>query len=231
MTIDHIGAYLFPEIAVFRVAGRVTLPVWFFLIGYSQSHDIPRQLWVYALLLALLTPFIQTSIFPLNILATFIICRFILNLCEERGWLDNRLPELMVASVIMAVPTSVMFEYGATGFLFALFGRMIRSKRTAHIKTLIVCSYVTFIAIQLLALDYNIAEMLCIIIGTAWMMAQLAKDAKTIIWDDWRTSKIKTAVAVLSRNTLVYYFYHRVALQVAGALLIGSGIGFSIELF
>lgn len=38
---DHIGAYLFPEYPIFRIIGRLGLPIWpFFLaMGYHYTHD------------------------------------------------------------------------------------------------------------------------------------------------------------------------------------------------
>ena len=229
MTVDHIGAYLFPEIAVFRAIGRLTFPVWFFLVGYSRSREIPPILWGYALLLVVLQPFIHTPIFATNALLTIILCRLMLNLCTDYGLLPKRLPELIVAFIIFAIPSNLIFEYGTMGFLFALFGRMVREDQKAHFTALMVCSYLTFVGVQILSPIYNMAEVAYIVIGTAWVVEWLSRCPKDVIWEDWRGSKFKTMIALLTRNTLPYYFYHRAFLQILGALLIGSGIGFSLE--
>lgn len=229
MTVDHIGAYLFPEIAIFRAIGRITFPVWFFLVGYSLSRKIPISLWVYALLLACLHPFVSIPIFPINALLTIIMCRLMLNFCTDYGLLPKRIPELIVLFMMLAVFTTHFSEYGTMGFLFALFGRMVREKQTVHFKAVMICSYVTFVAVQLLNPRYNIVEAMYIILGTAWVVEWLSRCPKDVLWEDWRGSKFKTAIVLLTRNTLPYYFYHRAFLQILGALLIGSGIGFSIE--
>ena len=44
MIIDHIGLYFFPDEMWWRVIGRLSFPVWLFLIGYAQSRDIPKLL-------------------------------------------------------------------------------------------------------------------------------------------------------------------------------------------
>jgi len=43
---DHIGAYIYPEYPIYRIVGRLGLPIWpFFLaMGYHYTHDKKRYL-------------------------------------------------------------------------------------------------------------------------------------------------------------------------------------------
>ena len=39
MVIDHIGYFFYPEEMWWRVLGRLSVPIWFFLIGYANARD------------------------------------------------------------------------------------------------------------------------------------------------------------------------------------------------
>lgn len=221
MTADHIGAYFFPEVLWWRAIGRITFPVWFFLVGYSRSRDISKELWLYAFLMMAVHPFVHQPFLPTNALVTVIICRLMLNLCVDRGWLTNRLPELVVACYVMTLPTVMLFEYGAIAFLYTMLGRMVREKHE-HITGVAVASYVLFILMQYEAYNFDMVQFVYVALGTAWVVNWLANCSHAVIWANWERSIFKTSIAVLSRNTLPYYFYHRVLFQVLAALLAGK---------
>ena len=73
MIIDHIGYYFFPENYWFRAIGRACVPVWFFLIGYANTRELPNRLLIAALILALADLILFQRVFSLNILVSFII--------------------------------------------------------------------------------------------------------------------------------------------------------------
>lgn len=55
MTIDHIGAVLYPEVTVLRLVGRLAFPIFAFLLveGYGHTSDVKKyliRLWVFALI-------------------------------------------------------------------------------------------------------------------------------------------------------------------------------------
>lgn len=227
MTADHIGAYMFPEAEWWRAIGRITFPVWFFLVGYSQSRTIGRKLVIYALILMAIHPLMEYALFPTNALVTIIICRLALNYFSDHGWLPKRIPEVIVLCITFSFITLPLFEYGSTAVLYAVFGRMVRLNEKQHFNALVVCCYVLFIGWQFVVGDYDIYQSIYIVLGTAWVVGWLAKCPNTVIWQDWASSKWKSGITILSRNTLPYYFYHRALFQFIGALILGKTLGFT----
>lgn len=50
MIVDHIGFFFFPEFTLLRVIGRISMPLFLFLVGYNRSGNI-RRWFVVSLLL------------------------------------------------------------------------------------------------------------------------------------------------------------------------------------
>ncbi len=231
MTADHIGDYFFPDDLWWRAIGRITFPVWFFLVGYSRTRAIGRTIYVYAAILVLDHLFIGLPLFPFNALVSILLCKWVLNLCEDRHWLPQRLPELICGFIVLTVFTTPFFEYGSIAFLFALFGRMVVQKEKKHFLALTVASYVTFIVWQIAIFPFNYIQLLYVLIGTAWVVLWLSRCPNDVIWENWRVSRFKTFIAVLSRNTMPYYFYHRLIFEILFAFILGKGIGFTLRWF
>src|SRR5262245_8563877 len=74
----HLGYYFFPDQYWLFVPG-VLIPIWFFLIGYAKSRQIPFFWIVAGLLLMVARVAFGGSILPLNILLFFIAIRLIID--------------------------------------------------------------------------------------------------------------------------------------------------------
>lgn len=60
MVIDHVGLLFFPTIAIFRIIGRLTIPIMAYLIteGYKKTRSIKKymfRLFIFALISMVLT--------------------------------------------------------------------------------------------------------------------------------------------------------------------------------
>ncbi len=220
MTCDHIGMYFAPEELWWRAIGRITFPVWFFLVGFSRGRSIPRSLWIYAIILIAVHPFVYQPVFPTNALMTIILCRYALNFCEDRGWMQTRLPEMAVAGAVLSLVTYPLTEYGSVGFLYALIGWYVRREQN-HSKQfyfLLCVSYAIFIFWQT-AFDFTLWQMLYVLFGTALVVGWLARCRIQPLVSDWKKYIWLKAATILSRNTLEYYFYHRLLFQIIAALM------------
>lgn len=231
MTVDHIGAYFFPHALWIRAIGRITFPVWFFLVGYSRSLSIGRNLWIYAALLLADHPFVGRAIFPLNALVSIIFSRFALNFFICRNLIPGKLPEILVAFVMLVLFTDPVFEYGTLACMFTIFGWMVREGKKEHFTAVLVTSYVAFVGWQIISFQFNLFESVYVVLGTAWVVRWLAHPQFTVIWPQWRDSVFKTSIAILSRNTLFYYFFHRMLFEIASNLAYGKSFGFVIKWF
>lgn len=130
--IDHIGHYLADGWPILRVIGRLGVPVFFFLIGFAKSRDIP---WRWLLLGLVLTgvDFLWLGgldRLQLNILFNFALIRLALPLIERHAlaplW---RLAVLMAALAALMPLVNPFLEYGTEGWLFAVFGLLLRRLR------------------------------------------------------------------------------------------------------
>ena len=130
MVVDHLGYLLFPDQEWMRAMGRLCVPIWFFLIGYAKTRDVP-MLWVMAAILVdLPDPVIGLPILPLNILFSLLLVRLLLDplvrIMRARPhyfWL------LVVLLMVLAPASNFLFEYGTFGFLLAIFGLSVRRPR------------------------------------------------------------------------------------------------------
>lgn len=127
--VDHIGHFLADDWAILRVIGRLGVPIFFFLIGFARTRDIP---WSWLALGMLLTGVDYLWLggiedVQLNILFNFALIRLALPLLER--FLDQCLKRLAVVLILcgLAIPlVNPWLEYGAEGWLFAVLGLMHR---------------------------------------------------------------------------------------------------------
>ena len=86
MTIDHIGAIIYPNIDAFRIIGRISFPIFCFLLveGFKHTHNRFRY-FIRLLLFAIITQPIYDYAFnnhELNILFTFSLSFLLLSSLE-----------------------------------------------------------------------------------------------------------------------------------------------------
>jgi len=137
VAVDHFGYFFIEDADWWSVFGRLAAPVFFFFLGYSQTRTVPlRWIWLGVILTLLeswntgwtwVTPNILLS------LAIIRIARPSVQKCLQRyGWAAFA---LLVATLIAALPfTAEIVDYGAEGWLWALFGlcqRMFADGRSA----------------------------------------------------------------------------------------------------
>lgn len=128
--VDHTGLFFAPETEAWRVLGRCAAPIFFFFIGYARTHTVP---WTWLVLGGLLTATdhltsADRSEVSLNILLNFALLRTALPHAE--AWIAGRSTagEAWRLAVLVGVCTAAIpvfdpfLEYGAEGWLWALFG-------------------------------------------------------------------------------------------------------------
>lgn len=127
MVIDHAGFYFFDNDTWFRVLGRLCVPIWFFLIGYARSKDVPMSVYIGAALIAAGNVMAGEYILPLSILITLMIGRL-----YKDAWMravlkgGDALKGLFFIFLLAYIPSEAFFEYGTVGFYFVIFGALMR---------------------------------------------------------------------------------------------------------
>jgi hypothetical protein len=123
---DHYGMFFDPDTDGWRVVGRVAAPIFFFLIGFARTRTVPWSWIVLGLTLTAVDTW-TTGEGPgkinLNILISFAWLRLVRPMVAAhvlgRPW---RVAALALFATAMIPPMRQILEYGAEGWLWALFG-------------------------------------------------------------------------------------------------------------
>lgn len=221
MTIDHVGAYLLDtEVEWLRALGRICVPIWLFLAGYSQSRFIMGEILLLGLVLVPLNYLSGHGIFPFNILISIIICRYILFWLKDRGLVEKRPFDIFLACLLLSLPSTFFFEYGTMGICFAVMGDMVRRKlHSTDLAVFSVLSTLLFLGYQFMWFDFSHLQNAIMIVGTCYTVWVLYHfEVKPSKWAP-QTGVANYLVRFIARNTMHYYFYHRALFQLLGLLL------------
>ncbi len=220
MTADHIGAYLLPEDLWWRAIGRITFPVWFFLIGYARGSRIGNELIVGAGILLVIGAITGGTLLPMNALVSIIFCRLALRVWSHYNLLERYPVETITLCVLLFLPSMYLFEYGTLGIGFAFAGRMLREGmqgRRLQILWVVLTGF--FVVMQLANFAFDLVQMAWITLGTALVSWRLYYFRITPVSMPSLPGK---ATMLLARYSLEYYVLHRAALQLIGAFMLGT---------
>ncbi len=126
---DHIGLFFAPDEDWWRVFGRAAAPIFFFLIGFARTSSVPMIWLALGAILTALDVYVSDGLddVTLNILFNFALIRFVMPVIEThvltRSW---GAPALALFCAAMIPVAAVILEYGAEGWLWALFGIVTR---------------------------------------------------------------------------------------------------------
>lgn len=220
MTIDHIGSYLYPDVVWLRAIGRVTFPVWFFLVGHALHYRIHRDVLLWAGVLIILNPLLGAPVFPLNALVTITCCQWLLGRVEAGQWLDKAPATMIMTGVLLLLPSYVIMEYGTLGFFYALLGYAVRSKqmswRTGKMVAVVALGF--FLAMTVAIFDFPLPHMVFVTVLTSLVTLYLAQFRHRPLYAFSNYPRCARVIHFLSRNSLQYYVVHRAVLQAAGVL-------------
>jgi len=125
VVIDHTGYFFIEDAEWWSVFGRMAAPTFFFLMGYAQTRIVPLH-WIW---LGLILTMLDSSnsdwiwVAP-NILISLALIRvsrpYVKFLLQHYGWVAFI---LLVCALLLTLPIAAeVVEYGAEGWLWALFG-------------------------------------------------------------------------------------------------------------
>lgn len=219
MIVDHLGHYFYHDEEWFRLIGRFSVPIWFFLVGYAASAKIPFQLWLGAIIVAFSSLVSGQVLFPVNILFTIMIARhFRARLALAALRTPETLWGMFLLMVLPTLPTSVFFEYGTGVFLIVILGMIARNPeivpeklRDVHIKLFAVASISFYFLWEAIGLDNLNYPQFGIYIAGAAAMALMLYQFKPQTYPEL-TKKLPKPVSGLimltGRYTLEFYVFH-----------------------
>jgi len=116
MVIDHVGLLFFPHITIFRIIGRLALPIFAYAIvkGYKHTSNLDRYI-KRLLILALISqiPFmLVTKIMALNIIFTLVLGLILIDSYEKKNYL--------IGIIILLFPFFIEIDYSIYGLLLIL---------------------------------------------------------------------------------------------------------------
>lgn len=144
MVIDHIGVLFFPDVSLLRIIGRLSFPIFAFLVaeGFAHTHSFVKYLGR-MVLLAVVTeiPFdlLRDSVWNMqrqNVLLTFCVALLTLRLLE---WGRQQGSSLAWGAVVMAAASGyavgelLRVDYGGKGVLTVILFYLCRELRWGKI--------------------------------------------------------------------------------------------------
>lgn len=134
MVIDHIGLVFYPEVAVFRVIGRISMPLFAFCIAkgffYSQKNNTVIKYMKNLLTLAITSQipysFINSG---MNIVTTWLIAVIVLAIQEV--YKDNFIKKIIMITLFLILSILLNVDYNICGVLlpFIYYNFWIKKER------------------------------------------------------------------------------------------------------
>ena len=227
MIIDHIGYYFFPEQIEWRIIGRMSMPIWLFLIGYARTREITPTLWIGGGLLIIGDIVTGMPLLSLNILFTIIFVRFFLNGVMEFAEMGRQTMFMIIMTFSIAVlPTVFIFDYGMQAMLFAMFGYMVRNQLKMEYKNEAILLFagvifIVYVSYQKLLFGMNNYEFFTTTSGVLMVCIILTQFTSQTLPS--LTAKLPnfagSALKFMGRNTLEIYVVHLLLFKAIGLFL------------
>lgn len=156
MTIDHVGYLFFPGDDIFRIIGRITFPIFGYLIANSLVHTSNRKVFIRRLgffaIISQIPYYLAFHLPVLNVLFTFFIAALMIQLFEiKKSWWWRSLFIL----IFLVFYTFFVTDYNYLGCLLVISFYCFRDKKILSILFFILINFVisiTLLEIQIYAL-------------------------------------------------------------------------------
>ena len=229
MILDHTGYFFFPANEWFRVVGRASMPIWFFLVGFARSRDLSKPLWICAFLLLAAKIVAGSAILPLNILFSIIFVRYVIDFIAPiifKNW------EVLTYGTFLIAALSVLFyfiiEYGTIGLLIALCGYLIRHWNdfdlTDRAKKMFLGTVTGLYAISQILIFHMVMskgeqQAMVVIIGAVGLMLYMFQPREVPEIEEKLPRFVVSALQFGGRYTLEIYTAHLILFLFASILL------------
>jgi hypothetical protein len=210
MIADQAGEYLLENNGWLRLLGRISAPLFFFLVGYWGRVNIRPSFIIYGVLLSLSSIFVNGHL-TLNVLLNFMLIYWLLKLKPAQ---DLSTFWRVIGFAVCILSTEWIydyFEYGLFGVLFAYSARLLAQKdKEAYIW--LGLSSICYFSWQCYYFQFNqhIAQMLLLF---TLMIPTYFAMLKFRLFPLNCSATMRPIALVLSRFSLEIYFYHLIIFQ------------------
>jgi hypothetical protein len=234
MIIDHIGFHFYPDSMWWRAVGRMSGPVWLFLVGYALSRDFTPRLWIGAAVLIVASGLLGPTVLPVNILVTILGIRFILDQVADRVLPDHlKFIQFSVLVLLISIPTIMIVDYGALALSIALYGAAMRRYadgqavfKDAPIITGVI-AFVFYCVLMIVIFGFSTPQSQAVLVGCGVVFLGLYF-FKPAQYPSFTAKAPKIVVALLQfcgRRTLEIYIVHLLIFKALAVYLGVEGFG------
>lgn len=222
MIADHVGYFFFPQNLWLRVVGRITVPIWLFMAGYTKPSreglEIPFLSWL--MILSAMT--FKYPLFPINILASIWISRRFAKYLQKQPQ-DLFTTALYILVLVATMPATIeIFEYGSLALLFAMAGHYYRNGggKRAHIA--MILAYAAFQMVERYVFKFDILQSALVAAGTGivcWLLANFKLEYVPL------SARFPATAAVINffaRNSLYIYVLHYISFEIAARIFFNA---------
>lgn len=226
MVVDHVGEYFFPDQIWWRVFGRLSFPVWLFLVGYASTRTIPKSWMIGAAILFGTNYITGMGMFPLNILVTIILCRLLIDKVMDPVMAGKRsLWTVAVILLLLSIPTYPLVEYGTLALIPAIFGYLVRRRDDPQIASRLpafaVFTVLSYAVIQQLTFGFYLPQTLTVIVGmipVCFYLFHLTPREYPAL-NQALPAPVSGLVRLMGRRSFEFYVLHLVIFKVASVYL------------
>ena len=236
MIVDHIGFFFFLGDPWWRAIGRLCVPIWFFLIGYAKTRDVPRSFWIGALILLVASVIGGAAIFPLNILITMALIRLCIESVMQFSMKDrDRMWIVCFLLFLLTLPSYFFVEYGTQGLILAMFGYLVRRMQDdksvvtkRFVEGFLLFALFAFVPLQSLVMGFDYVQATFVFMGVVFIMLKLMRfQSRTYPDLNRKFPKVAvTAIQILGRRSLEIYVLHLALLKIFAPLIGTEGYSF-----
>lgn len=241
MTIDHVGFCLFPGEDIYRAIGRVSMPLWFFLIGYhtaeaaSAGKNLKHKeagLLASAFVLTAVNVAIGRPFFPLLIPVAILLCRRVLLWPRFQKMLENQPIGVFAVIAVALFPTMFFVEYGSVPLFYAVLGWWVaRGQDSTSVRLFAIFTAAVYATIENIAFSFGPGMEWLVFLGVAFATFLPLEMRK----GEWKFMAAKPGLSAITlfitRNSLLYYTLHFTFLKLLGYALHPPATGWFFRLF
>lgn len=170
--LDHLGLYFWPEAEMLRVLGRLSAPIWFFLIGYAKTRDVPFA-WVFWLAADLMVSAALGMEIRPSILLTLILARLSIDAIGPLLYPRSQFTMAFLMFCLVMNPLVVPFlPYGSYAWALVAVGYWTRRDGITGMSWIAAVLFGYF-AIQSFAFDFSEPALLVFVGGMMCVTAAL----------------------------------------------------------